>query len=473
MLRLRLFLCLLTSLYLANAIMILSCSEDPPQSPTSETTELMNKSPIVPLGERIGGVPTEWYVTTSAQLDSVLCDTLNPVLVSGDTIRLKASEVFDLGTKYYSELDLLELLVIGDTPKPTIKSTRSTGSQSVLDILGPTQLGRIEFRNFKIDCSSGSINAPFIRAVRYAAVVFDEVEGILGERILFLDADSVRASNCELNAYSPCFNMSNWADESVFLFDQLTLHSTKPTGPASLIWTTFGNVSGSVIIKNSVFSGATTGSRDYLKCNSYTTDSSTVNVRIEDNSILSELVAYLGGLEGQSAGVDYEINFVRNTLLTGVCPVFEDNGEVEVTFDSLTWKWNGYTVDFDYLYADIGEVENVAHTKKYCDSKDYVVASFDLVADTADEFHHYMAPTVKFGLDGAPLSNNAAVCWNPSTNKWLAEMDISGLTNCGAKVCSLQWYASVTFCDSIGTSDTQSYGFTWGAGVCKDPLLCD
>jgi hypothetical protein len=131
-------------------------------------------------------------------------------------------------------------------------------------------------------------------------------------------------------------------------------------------------------------------------------------------------------------------------------------------------------VDSTYIYADTGEVENVAHTKKYCDSKDYVVASFDLVADTLDEFHYFMAPVVKFGLDGSPLSHNAAVCWNPSTDKWLAEMDISNLTNCGSKTCKLEWYASVTFCGSEeARSETLSYFFSWGAGVCKDPMICD
>jgi hypothetical protein len=122
MLRLRLFLYMLTSLFLANAFMLLSCSEDPPQSPTAEPTGSTKSSRKKPLFPRDREGPQEFYVTTSAELDTVLDNTYEPSLVSGDTIRLKASEVFDLGTKSYPRLDDLQLLIVGDTPKPTIKS---------------------------------------------------------------------------------------------------------------------------------------------------------------------------------------------------------------------------------------------------------------------------------------------------------------------------------------------------------------
>jgi len=139
--------------------------------------------------------------------------------------------------------------------------------------------------------------------------------------------------------------------------------------------------------------------------------------------------------------------------------------------DPLEWIWNGQTVSEDMLYYEIGEVENVAHAKKYCNSKHWVVASFELKGDTTNVFHGFMAPTVSYGTHPDTLSNTALVCWDSNQEKWITEMEVAG--SCGSKTCPVYWAATVTFCDSTGTSTGQSWNYPTTQPPCKDPLFCN
>ena len=82
-----------------------------------------------------------------------------------------------------------------------------------------------------------------------------------------------------------------------------------------------------------------------------------------------------------------------------------------------------------------------------------------------------MTPTVNYGSSSGSLTNTATVCWNPNTNKWLADMDVPD--TCGGKWCTVYWAATVTFCDSTGTSAEQSHSYQMTTDPCKDPLFCD
>ena len=133
-------------------------------------------------------------------------------------------------------------------------------------------------------------------------------------------------------------------------------------------------------------------------------------------------------------------------------PPYGYHGEVTIALeeDPLAWVWNSVEVDEDALYYEIGEVENVTHAKKYCNSKHWVVASFELKGDTADTFHGFMTPAVNYGTHPDTLSSSALVCWDSNQDRWIAEMEVAG--SCGSKTCPVYWAATVTFCDSTGTS---------------------
>ena len=177
------------------------------------------------------------------------------------------------------------------------------------------------------------------------------------------------------------------------------------------------------------------------------------------------------GPTGLTDNVTFNVDYTDNEVTIGVCPGYVENEDVTVVMDGYDWKWNGEPVDFDYLYNDIGEVENANHAKKYCDSKHVVVASFELKGDTTNVFYEFMSPIVNYGSISGSLDSTAVTCWDPSQEKWVTEMVVPA--SCGNKTCPVFWAATVTFCDSTGTSTEQTYRYPTTQPPCKDPLFCD
>jgi hypothetical protein len=180
-----------------------------------------------------------------------------------------------------------------------------------------------------------------------------------------------------------------------------------------------------------------------------------------------------GHLDGPiliSSNVNYRIDYEANDTDLEVCykDLFVTNDSVQVDFLVPDyWYHNGHYLTYD----DLGQVQTVGHSKKYCDSQYWIVASFELTGDIEDEFNlSNVVPTVSYGSASGSLTSTANVCWNSNIDKWIAEMNVPSFQ---AKRDTVYWAASVTICDSTGTSVEQShiYDNTWGA--CKDPLFCD
>jgi len=474
MLRLRLFIAVITAVLVVNAFGFISCTREKPTEPTQETRE--SHATINALPDRNpAGDPQEWYVQTSEQLDTLLDQSYGVDIIDGDTLRLKADTLFNLGAKTYPPLQSMGLYILGDLPRPTIKSSHNSGATAVITIQDSSEERRVVLRNFAVNCSTISSDRPLIHTQRHAVVECEGVTGYLRDAYFFFMADSVSVSDCNLTATVVCVDAThNTNADPVYVFDNVTMTTNSIGASNHGIMARFTNVSGSVTVKNSSFYSANSANKYYLRCLSSTSaELDSIDVVIQDNSMSDGVGAWLDGGVGASSGIKYKINFQRNTLDTGDCPYFDDNGEVGVEFldDPVEWIWNGQTVSEDLLYYEIGQIENVVNSKKYCDSEHWLIASFDLSGDTTNVFRHFMTPTVKYGISTGNLSNTGIACWNPNLDKWFAEMNHGG--GCGGKTCPSFWEVVVSFCDSTGTSSEQSYTYPTTTGPCKDPLLCD
>jgi len=332
---------------------------------------------------------------------------------------------------------------------------------------------RIQFRNFTIDCDSANHDQFFIKLIDYSDVLFDGIDGNLGRTNIISFADTTTIYNCDLDALRTCVDFIGIEDGGapVYIVDGSSFRMTTDGGAAQSLLARFDGAGGTVIVKNSEFTSAHAGTRNFLECNAITGDVVGIPVTIEDNSFYNDVTLKLGGTIGGSSGVTYELTYEDNTWPTSECPpAFQIIDSVTVVADEMHWFWGGDYLSYSYIWSDIGEVEGVGHLKKYCDGTHYVSAAFDLVADTLDNFHNFTIPVVKYGFTSGTLNSTASVCWNPGVDKWYAEMDADW---CTTKACTLYWEATVTECDSSGTSAEQSYIYRNDMGPCKDPLVCD
>ena len=334
MLRLRLFIAVVATMLLVNAIAFVSCTRKSPTEPASGTERFIATIDTLPDRESLG-VAQEWYVQTSEQLDTLLDQSYGVDIMDGDTLRLKADTLFNLGTKTYPTLQGMGLYILGDSPRPTIKSSHNSGGTAVLTFQDASEERRMVFRNFAVNCSTISNDRAFIRTERHNAVECEGISGYLRDAFFYFLADSVLVSDCNLTATVICvaaFNRTN--DDPVYVFDNVTM-TTNSVSTNNAIAAEFVNVSGSVTVKNSTFYSADADRKYYLRCLSSTSaGADSIDVVVHDNNMNDDVGAWLDGPPGGSAGIKYKVDFQRNTLNTGDCPYFEDNGEMNCVSSS-------------------------------------------------------------------------------------------------------------------------------------------
>ena len=449
---------------LAFGILFIGCSDDHPVGAPASRERIGDKRSAG--GPRLGSGGQEYYVTRSTQLDSVLDKRLPPVLASGDTILLAASTTFSLGDKVYPPVFDQSLHIIGEFPKPTISSTYDDIDTSyTIKWQDNANDEQFVIRNVIIDRSSTTTTNRFLGAFGYESFLMEGIEGDLGQGHIYASATHDTFRNCDMESGNFSIHAAPLDDDSDIFMDELTIELNSGGLGSACTYVDFDNKAATLVVEDCTFTGP---ANDYFLHTYARNDASggpIISVSFED-VIYDDLSALMDGVAGTSNTVRYEVYWVVEDEECYDPTIFIEGGDASV---SLNWEWSGYHLSWDYL----GAIENVIHTKKYCNGEDWIAAAFQLVGDYEDEFHENVTPVVKYGFHSSLRPNTALVCWNPSINKWVAEMDMETYADsCSTKKCPVWWDATLTICDSTGTSARQYYEYVEDAGTCKDPLFC-
>jgi len=415
--------------------------------------------------------PQEWHVQTSEQLDTLLDMRYGVDIMSGDTLRLKADTLFTLVKKLYPKIHNMNLVFIGDSPRPTIKTTWDDFG-TVLEFGDNDQSKRFEFRNIKLDWSSENQSGAFIKLTTYDEALFEDVFGSLGGGHLAVFAVNDTFRDCEFRSAGNSLVLKPYSSSSDIVLNNTDLTLEDPYNTNYALHVPFDQKAASLVISGSQFIGP--GTSYFMRAfgqNQTGGGATAIPITVDGNHFLGLYDLYADGPTGLSDAVTFNVDYSDNEVTIGTCPGYEENEGVTVAMGDYDWKWNGESVDHDYLYYSIGQISNVAHAKKYCDGKHWVIAAFSLSGDTAEVFHEFMEPTVNYGSISGSLDSTAVVCWDSAQEKWIAELNVPA--TCGNKTCPVYWAATVTFCDSTGTSTEQTWRYPTPQSPCKDPLICD
>jgi len=457
------FLFSVAVLLVVNAMAFVGCGREKPTSPTDDWGALAPT--IMPLGDRVDGAQ-EWYAQTSEQLDSLLDNYKNPVLVDGDTIRLKADTLFNLGTKrykYYSVQDNRSiknsLRIVGDSPKPTIKTEVQSENGPIIEFAGSGFNDRVELSNFIVNCSTVTDEEALFKMKLVQQVSIDGVDGYLREASIQALTDSLLVTDCDIDAVDTVFEVTEARDTVVpgFKFDDVILNSTNTGGAVHPILVSVTSNGANIVVRNSTITSATSGSKYYLRVlGTASVDPEVVDVLIEDND-LNSMAAWLGGAGQASKKITYSVAFTGNTLTDDCCPAFYEDSAAKVVLGEIDWLWSG---DF-FTQENLGEVvANPGYTTMECEGVDYLLAAFSLADDEDNAFYEYInTPVVKFGDHNQALSYYASVSWNSGLSKWNALMNVDSLSS------DIDWQCTVTLCDSTGTGSKINKSFRKG-GSC-------
>jgi len=468
--RLRLFIIVMIAIVIIELVASVSCTKRQPTEPSPEMLGFLPAIDTLP-DRTTPGQPQEWYVQTSEQFDTLLDMSYGVDIMSGDTLRLKADTLFHLGEKQYARIDGMTLVFIGDSPRPTLKSTRSNSGR-VLAFEDDENAERFAFRNIKLDWSSEEVNSAFIEIWHYESVLFDDVFADLGSSHIWVTALHDTFRDSELRSDGIALRTDPYSSVSDIVIDNTNFVFQYPYHTGYPLYVPFENKAASLSITNCQFSGP--GTEHFMRAfaqNQSGGGATRIAITVSGNNFPGLYNGEMVGTTGLSDSVIFNVDYNGNQVTIGECPKLDTVEDVTVVADDYSWTWNGEAVDYDYLYYNIGEVENVAHAKKYCDGTHWVIAAFSLSGDTAEVFYEFMEPTVNYGSISGSLDSTAVVCWDSAQEKWIAELNVPA--TCGNKTCPVYWAATVTFCDSTGTSTEQTWRYPTPQSPCKDPLICN
>jgi len=398
----------------------------------------------------------------TAELDSVL-----DILADCDTVLLSASTTYEI-TDRHSFIEDIDLFIIGESPRPTLECSINTGSTAVLEYRGDNETPHFEIRNVDLDFTGANTAFPFIKVLNYGDVVVDSVDGDLVGTYLFFTSDSTTVTNCDLDAKNFAFDVSRRTGTSVeptYLFDNVTLHSTN-TSTASNISARFSSTGGILSVVNSTFTSSASTNR-YLAIVANSTGVETVNITLEDNNF-NDSVFHTKDTPTASDDITLNVDYEGNDSDVDECvdsTFTADEGTATVILDITHWEFEGNYLSF----LNMGNVGTVGSVSSWCAPDQFVYVQFKLTEDKEDYFHNHATVDVNYSENGGSLNHTATACWNSTTDKWNAKLEVSDWKASG----KVDWAAEVTLCDStkVGTTKTTYFREDWGK--CADPFWYD
>jgi len=443
----------------------MSCSKEKPTAPHNTPVEIMGAA--LDLSRPEPGEPTKFYIETTAQLKEILDEGTGVDLEDGDTLFLKGGETFDLGGDSYGIVNNYSLYFIGESPRPTIKSTFDDANPGkVLYYNNADHDKRFEFRNIRLESTSSS-RIVFLWATGYGTMLIEDVVGDLSATRCFLSAvhDTIRTS--EFSSTGRSLRLDAPFNGTDVVMDSVDVTLVSPAIDNEALYADFATFTNdSIIVTNCSFDGPT-GKYFAKLLAGNRPGGSTLRITIRDSD-LGPMKCLLDGSQSPST-VDYVVTYDgNNSDAFGPCEdavedlfVIGDSG-IDVTYTfALPWSYAGNPITWEHL----GDVESgTNYTVVKCEDTYYLLAAFALKDDDGNEYGDYFnAPVVKYDdADETTLSYYATVYWNSGLNRWNAEMDLTGVSS------PIDWQCTMTVCDSTATGHrVEDVTYTLkGAGPC-------
>lgn len=409
-----------------------SCTTD---KPTNPDVVAKKKGPEGPVG--VGGSSPKYFVSTVADLDTLLALPALPDIAEGDTIVIladltldgKAYTVTDKGFWLIGDKSGLAPLLTRDDTAPGYLFTfrNSSGAEGTDDY---------EVRNIKFDVNMGAPTAGNViqcSQVRTATLV--DLEFVVQDETVQLIADNVVVDNCDFegNAGFLLQVQNRQAQAFNHLIKNSTFHHTQPSGgTVTCTASIYRNGAGTLELNSNVFSYETTGGpkRYHAFTPQYNGAGHTVNFRFIDNEFNDGLLRTTDnpGLTSLTLNILYDGNnndvavCVEDTYTCGpTCAVHPVWDIKTYTKQDSLFGYEGFN-NFDLVEKCL--VGDTVYVVFHTDSVGY-----NYLYDTAE---------AQYGDDAC---DNTTTAWRNGLNRWNAKFYVGYITD-----TDFYWRPRVTFC---------------------------
>ena len=412
-------------------ISLVNCSREHSTNPGQESSASFSRTMI--------SSETMHVVYTALYLDSVLNDTLNPALVSGDTIYLVGDSTF-LMTKKYSIVDK-SLTFLGGNPRPTLHPT-GPGSGVFLNFVDEEIAGshRIEFDNIDFEPIDFSGNV-MLKVIDYGTVSFKNSSLYLVDDFVDLEADYITVDSCLFEGHPSSFLYVRSRDGVDFDHEikRSVFSNDATSGAPSITSSRYDDADGELDIDDCVFSATYVPNIKYFHAMTlYGTESNTVELNLLNNNFGDTEFKFTDLANNHAtANVYYDENI--SDLELCVSDLFSCTGcGTESLFDIDTFIYGDYVNDFD-IFGDSLNTNPLCEVD--CDTayvKFYVGGTV-----LADAF-------VLYG-DESASGDSVSAEYDQSTNSWYCYFDVSGFTD-----YDFYWKPGATLC---GVTEVGNYHY--------------